>query len=314
MSGTWDALKGGLAQEVHKTVQASWEAGKRSAGATSVVHAGGGIVAGTTSRLPAADPDQPPPPPKDPLHRVQQVLNKALGTFNAPQAMLNAGSADLTAPIAALFPPLPAATLGSLYVGPPHGHLHPPSFTPPATPAPVPLPSLGPVLLGTCVKVLINRIPAARAGDIGIAMTCCGIFPAFKVFTGSSKVFIGGSRAARLLDICRACQPAPPRVAEAGKVMAAVGKVAGKAGTALDVAGSAAGLVAGGVGVAVDVQAAEASDDGTGTLAAAMDAASRASPWCRVSRGLAGSTAPARPGSRTIASTSYPRLSACATR
>jgi uncharacterized Zn-binding protein involved in type VI secretion len=114
-----------------------------------------------------------------------------------------------------------------LYVGLPHTHNHPPSLIPPAPP--VPLPSLGAVMLGTSVKVLINGMPAARCGDIGLAPTCCGFTPFFQIKTGSSNTFIGGNRAARMLDICVACAAADKRndaKIDAGKVMGAIGAAA----------------------------------------------------------------------------------------
>jgi uncharacterized Zn-binding protein involved in type VI secretion len=126
-----------------------------------------------------------------------------------------------------VLPAFPAATLTMLYVGLPHTHNHPPSLIPPAPP--VPLPSLGSVMLGTSVKVLINGMPAARCGDIGLAPTCCGFTPFFQIKTGSSNTFIGGNRAARMLDICMACGQADDRnsgAINAGKAMAALGAVA----------------------------------------------------------------------------------------
>lgn len=138
--------------------------------------------------------------------KVQGVLGSATAALGLPLELMNTGFALATEKIAALFPALPASFLGCLYIGPPHGHMHPPSLIPPA-PAPIPLPSIGTVLLGTCIKVLIAGMPAARAGDIGIAPTCCGIAPMFEIKTGSSKVFIGGSRAARMGDICVECVP-----------------------------------------------------------------------------------------------------------
>jgi uncharacterized Zn-binding protein involved in type VI secretion len=84
------------------------------------------------------------------------------------------------------------------------------------------------VTLGTSVKVLINNMPAARCGDIGLAPTCGGFTPFFQIKTGSSSVFIGGTRAARMLDICRACGQADnrPSTINAGKIMGAIGAVA----------------------------------------------------------------------------------------
>jgi RHS repeat-associated protein len=119
--------------------------------------------------------------------------------------IIDTGFATLTAPIAALFPALPALTLGALHIGLPHTHTHPPSLVPPAPP--IPLPSLGAVLAPGCVNVLIGGIPAARCGDIGMAVTCGSLAPPFEIATGSSNVFIGGRRAARLGDLTKHCQP-----------------------------------------------------------------------------------------------------------
>jgi RHS repeat-associated protein len=127
------------------------------------------------------------------------------------------------------------------------------------------------VTLGMCVRVLINNMPAARCEDIGLAPTCCGIPPAwFKITTGSSNVFIGGSRAARLGDICKACKniPDPPSI-PAGKVMAAIGKAAGVASSAM----AAAGVVAGALGVAADVAEAAVEDEAAMQSAKALSAA-----------------------------------------
>jgi uncharacterized Zn-binding protein involved in type VI secretion len=99
-----------------------------------------------------------------------------------------------------------------MYLGIPHGHLHPPSLVPPA-PAPIPLPTMGAITLGTCVQVLVGGMPAARVGDLGLAPTCGGLAPFFTVFLGSSKVFIGGTRAARMTDMCTACTPSTAGVA-----------------------------------------------------------------------------------------------------
>ena len=52
--------------------------------------------------------------------------------------------------------------------------------------------------------------------------------PPFEVHTGSSNVFIGGSRAARMGDITRHCNPVG--MAGLGLVMAVAGLVAGAAG------------------------------------------------------------------------------------
>lgn len=176
-----------------------------------------------------------PPAPANPARVVQQAVGGAMALFSLPVDLLNTGFAVAPNAIAQALPEFPAATVGCLYVGPPHGHLHPPSFTPPVTPVPVPLPSLGPVLLGTCIQVWIGGMPAARAGDLGFAVTCCGINPLFEIFLGSSKVFIGGTRAARMYDVCKACLPsmAGP-VRGMAMAMRAAGVAVGLAGAAAD--------------------------------------------------------------------------------
>jgi uncharacterized Zn-binding protein involved in type VI secretion len=120
--------------------------------------------------------------------------------------LLNEGFASATNFIANALPSFPAATLTSIAMGIPHAHtLHPPSGPPPIPPTP--LPPIGPVMFGTSVQVLINGLPAARCGDLGLNPTCCGLPPIFEIFTGSSNVFIGGKRAARVLDITYHCKP-----------------------------------------------------------------------------------------------------------
>jgi uncharacterized Zn-binding protein involved in type VI secretion len=171
-------------------------------------------------------------PPSNPARAFQQVGGAILGATSLAMDVTNAGVAAVTSSLAAALPPFPAATLGSLYVGIPHAHLHPPSWVPPAPP--IPLPSIGAVLLGTCVQVLIGGMPAARAGDLGLAPTCGGFAPFFEIFLGSSKVFIGGARAARMTDVCVACTKTATgamrgiarAMSMAGKAMALAGVVA----------------------------------------------------------------------------------------
>ncbi len=204
------------------------------------------------------------------LRATQQTVGAIMGGLGLAKEALDVGFANLTAPIAAVFPSLPAATLLSPYLGTPHAHpAHPPSGPPPIPPTP--LPSLGMVTLGITPRVLINYLPAARCDDIGLAPTCCGIPPAwFKIKTGSSNVFIGGARAARLGDICQACKniPDPPDI-PAGKVMAAIGKAAGVASQAMAVAG----VVAGALGMAADVAEMAVEDDAAMASAKALSAA-----------------------------------------
>jgi uncharacterized Zn-binding protein involved in type VI secretion len=206
---------------------------------------------------PIGNPPRPPTEAEKDARRVAAASDTVSAWIEAaslPADMFNMGFANLTAPLSAIWPSLPAATLMCLYVGFPHAHTHPPS----ACPVPVPLPSLGPVLLGTCVQVLINYLPAARAGDVGWAPTCGGLAPWFEIKTGSSNVFIGGSRAARMLDICMACFPATNvRGTQAAQAAARAGKIS----QMVDRAMMMVGVAAGGVGVVGDIAEASIEDD-----------------------------------------------------
>lgn len=218
-------------------------------------------------------PGGPPPSAGEKTARVlraaQQTVGTVLGGLSAIKDSLDVGFANLTAPLAAICPSMPAATLMSTYIGTPHCHpAHPPSGPPPIPPTP--LPSIGMVTLGMSVKVLINGMPAARADDIGLAPTCCGIPPAwFKIKTGSSNVFIGGSRAARMTDVCQACKniPEPPKVS-----LSTIGKAADMAMKGM----AAAGKIAGGLGIAADVAEAAVADDAAMAAAKALSAAMNA--------------------------------------
>lgn len=195
------------------------------------------------ARGPSPAPGETPPPaPANPARTVAEVAGAAMGLLSLPIELINTGIAMATAPLAAIFPSLPAATMGCLYIGPPHGHLHPPSFNPPVTPAPIPLPSLGPVILGPSLKVLINCLPAARAGDIGLAATCVGIMPMFEIFTGSSNVFFAGMRAARMGDLAKACLPsAGGPIRGMARAMMIANAAVGAAGIAADAVDAAEG-------------------------------------------------------------------------
>lgn len=157
---------------------------------------------------------------------VSHVLGGITGALGAPQQIIDTAFATLTAPIAAMFPAMPAITLLGMHIGVPHAHTHPPSLIPPAPP--VPLPSIGMLLGAGAVTVLIGGMPAARAGDIGISVTCGSLAPPFEVFTGSSNVFIGGARAARMMDITKHCNPTS--MGPFDIAMGAAGVVAGAAG------------------------------------------------------------------------------------
>jgi uncharacterized Zn-binding protein involved in type VI secretion len=180
---------------------------------------------------------------------------------------------QLVSGLAAAIGPFPAATLTGLALGIPHAHVkHPPSGPPPIPP--IPLPPLGPILLGTNVTVLINSKPTARCMDYGLNPTCCGIVPPlsalYQIVTGSSNVYIGGSRAARSgIDITMHCFSIPsPKItikigklagiaSKVGKAAAVAGKVAGAAGKVAGVAGK----VAQAASIASSFADAEAKDD-----------------------------------------------------
>ena len=223
-------------------------------------------------------PNERPPTKGEKAARViraaQQTGGAVMSGLGLAKQALDVGLANLTAPLAAISPSLPAATLMSPYLGTPHAHIaHPPSGPPPIPPTP--LPSFGMVMLGVSVRVLINNMPAARCEDIGLAPTCCGIPPAwFKIKTGSSNVFIGGNRAARLTDVCKACPmpiPDPPAI-PAGKAMAAIGKAAGAVSKAMEYGGR----VAGALGIAADVAEAAVQDDAAIAAGQALSAATNA--------------------------------------
>lgn len=114
----------------------------------------------------------------------------------------------ISAPLSVLpFPALPAIRVADMDVGLPHAHTHPPN-SPPAPP--VPFPSTGPIIpipfLSGATTTLINGMPAARCGDMGLGIWCGGYFPMYEVFLGPSSVWIEGQRAGRLLvDITRRC-------------------------------------------------------------------------------------------------------------
>lgn len=247
----------------------------------------------------------PPPNPKQQVakgirevsEKYSTVANYASMVANPSGAVLGQAAASMdeklasaTSKISAMLPSFPAATLGSMALGIPHAHYtHPPSGPFPVPPTP--LPPLGPVLLGTCLQVLINGQPAARCGDIGLNPTCCGIPPMYEIFTGSSKVFIGGARAARAtFDITMHCKPSlggggragamaaklaakSAMIAKVAKAAAAAGrvasKVAGVAGTVASAAGTAAQISS----LGADIAEAVAEDDAAMSAAMGLNTA-----------------------------------------
>lgn len=221
-----------------------------------------------------------PPPPPNPARVLQEGIGKVMATINAPADWFNEGFANVTAGISKVWPTFPAATMASLAIGLPHAHV----------PLPTLLPVIGAVVMGCCVSVLINGLPAARAGDMGINPTCLGApLPGFEIFTGSSKVFIGGARAARMFDLTKHCWPPPPRwtpspamaklVSGANKAMAVVDK-ASKGMMAVGMATQGLGVVADGIDAAnaedPAVASAHALAAGMGAAQLAMDAAAMA--------------------------------------
>jgi uncharacterized Zn-binding protein involved in type VI secretion len=198
-----------------------------------------------------ATPKAPPEPPKNPARVLQEGIGSVMKALNKPIDSLNERFAEFTAGLAQAWPEFPAATIGSLAMGLPHGH----------APLPVLLPVLGGVALGCCVSVLINGKPAARVGDIGINPTCLGFpMPGFEIFTGSSKVFIGGARAARQFDVTMHCWPAPTKALKLGKLTKVASKVDSGVNKVMTVM-PFVGMAAQGLGIVADELDAASAED-----------------------------------------------------
>lgn len=235
--------------------------------------------------LPPAPVAYPPQRPTNALHRFSQGVSAVVGLPSRGIELLNTGFAVATNAIAQALPSFPAATMGSLAMGIPHAHIaHPPSGPPPVPPTP--LPPIGAIMFGCSVQVLIGGMPAARCGDLGLNPTCCGLPPVFEVFTGSSKVFIGGARAARMFDVTYHCKPVPPAGAAARGAAAAM-QAAGKAAMIAGQVAQAAAIA----GDAVEASAASASGDaamaGALGMSAAMMAAQMAADAIAMAMGAA---------------------------
>ncbi|MBX3275955.1 MAG: PAAR domain-containing protein [Sandaracinaceae bacterium] len=150
-------------------------------------------------------------------------IGAVMGVIGLVEQMQYAGIAALTAPLAAITVPLPCVTLMAPALGLPHTHVHPPSTTPPAPP--VPLPSLGMVTLPGSINVLVGGLPAARAGDVGLTLTCVSFGSPFEIVLGSSNTLFGGNRVARMgTDMFFHDNPSP--LDALGAAMAVVGAVA----------------------------------------------------------------------------------------
>jgi uncharacterized Zn-binding protein involved in type VI secretion len=221
--------------------------------------------------LPKAPSATPPTKPTNALHDLSTGISTVIGAPQMAVDKFNEGFAGATQAIAAVFPALPAATIGSLTLGLPHFHSHPPSLIPPAPP--IPLPPMGPITAGVCIQVLINGKPAARCGDIIMNPTCCGILPIGEIKMGSSNVFIGGARAARLTDItwhCPVTSGSPNRAKATAKKAKQAAEKASKLAKAMQ-AISIAGKVAGGLSIAGDaVEAVKADASGDAAMSAAL--------------------------------------------
>lgn len=172
----------------------------------------------------------------NPARDVQQFVGNAVATVMTPITaatdFANMALAKATLAFVQMLPKFPAARLfGDIVFGWPHAHSHPPNLIPPAPP--IPLPSFGPVICAGAVSVLINGLPAARFGDVGFGVWCGGFFPLFEVKTGSSHVFIGGARPARMLiDFTRHCMPGTPGLGKLGAAMMAFSATMGVLGVA----------------------------------------------------------------------------------
>src|SRR5882672_9329697 len=168
-------------------------------------------------------PVKPAPPAAankpNPARDVQEFVGEKMAMISAPVDALNLGLAKATLAFVQMLPKFPAARLfGDIVFGWPHAHSHPPNLIPPAPP--IPLPSVGPVICAGAVSVLINGLPSARVGDLGFGVWCGGFFPIFEIQTGSSHVFIGGARPARMLiDFTRHCMPGKPGFNKLGAAM-----------------------------------------------------------------------------------------------
>lgn len=133
------------------------------------------------------------------------AIGKAEGALATTGAVLNlvTSAEQLLSTLVSFipFPSLPAVRITDLAFGLPHSHAHWPFLT---------LPSLGPVLpipvLSGATKTLINGLPAARCGDMGVGVWCGGWFPFYEIFLGSSSVWVEGARSARIgVDITKHC-------------------------------------------------------------------------------------------------------------
>ena len=105
---------------------------------------------------------------------------------------------------------------------------------PPTPGAVIPLPSLGSVLVGNHLKTLLAACRRRAAAISASLPRAVGITPFFEIKTGSSNVFIGGKRAARMLRHLPLLQQRSP-MSKVDKVMAGMGVAVGALAIAADV-------------------------------------------------------------------------------
>ncbi len=150
-----------------------------------------------------------PPPSQGWFGEPQVVVAAAVGLTSLAGNVVDTAGAVVGSALPSI--PLPPACLGlSIHLGLPHLHAPPPA---------PPLLSLGPYIAVGALNVRVSMLPVLRTGDVGISPTC--LAPPFQVFTGSSTVFVGGHRAARMLDISEHC----PVINVAGPGAAAVNAI-----------------------------------------------------------------------------------------
>ena len=153
-------------------------------------------------------------PPSNPVGVASHYFGAVMNLVGMADKIGEVGIAAATAPLAKYMPALAPVRLGAAALGMLHTHAHPPSLVPPAPP--VPLPSFGAVMLPGAISVLVSGVPPARAGDVGLSITCGTLSPPFEIALGSSNVFFGGGRAARVgTDLILHDNPAPLEVLDA---------------------------------------------------------------------------------------------------
>lgn len=167
-------------------------------------------LAEQTSQTDASVPEGPP-------GGQGGVLMDLLGIVGVGFLAVTELEQNLTAAFGAIpFPALPALRVLDAEIGIPHGHFHPPNLIPPIIPVPLPLPSVGLILpipwFSGAETVFLNGMPAARCGDMGVAVWCGSFFPMFEIFLGSCNVWFEGARAGRVgVDITTHCIFAAPK-------------------------------------------------------------------------------------------------------